>query len=353
LAPISSVFSNNKQYNLKIDRNFSTKHKVAVSYSAQRDDSADNVAQYPGSDINGAVIRRPHLVTVNMISTLSQSMINEARFGMNRTSNYDVYAWFHPNAEIRKKAEDFLLQGGASLQNSAYSYLTVVNNGVGNVLNSNGYKDDDKAKAAEKKADAEMLAFFSAGVAALKANNYEEAIKQFKAAAEKDSSQPAVFQNLGLALANVKKYDESAAAYRKAIELKPDDAGFYAELSSALADAGKLDEAAAPLQEAAKRNPSVGAQGYYNLVPWLSGLGIVLTNRGKAKEAVDAFNKAIALDANYAKPYYQLGIAYFGSANTIPQAVSALEKFLQLNPAGPDAETAKQLIEAAKAQLRR
>ena len=206
--------------------------------------------------------------------------------------------------------------------------------------------DSDKAKAADKKADAEMRASFSAGLAALKSNNYEEAIKQFKAAAEKDPSQPGVFQNLGLAFANAKKYDESAAAYRKAIELKPDDAGLYAELSSSLADAGKLDEAATPLQQAAKLNPSIAAQGYYNL-------GIVLMNRGKSKEAVDAFNQSIALDANYAKPHYQLGIAYFGSANTISQAITALEKFLQLNPTGPEVETAKQLIEAAKTQLKK
>ena len=211
---------------------------------------------------------------------------------------------------------------------------------------STGSNDGDRSKAADKKANAELLASFSAGVAALKANNNEEAIKQFKLAAEKDPSQPGIFQNLGIALAKLKKYDESAAAYRKAIELKPDDAGFYVELSSALADAGKLDEAATPLQEAAKLNPAVGAQGYYNL-------GVVLTNRGKSKEAVDVFNKSIALDANYAKAYYQLGIAYFGSPNTLPQAVSALEKFLQLNSSGTDAETAKQLIEAAKAQLKK
>ena len=100
------------------------------------------------------------------------------------------------------------------------------------------------------------------------------------------------------------------------------------------------------MQEAARLNPSIGAQGYYNL-------GIVLTNRGKSKEAVEAFNKAIALDANYAKSYYQLGIAYFGSASTMSQAVSALEKFLQLNSTSPDAETAKQLIDTAKAQLKK
>jgi Tfp pilus assembly protein PilF len=215
------------------------------------------------------------------------------------------------------------------------------------VSTGRGSKDNDKGKgAADKKADAEMRAAFSAGVAALKANNYEDAVNKFKAAAEKDPSQPGVFQSLGLALANLKKYDESAAAYRKAVELSPNDASLHAELASALADAGKLDEAGAPLQEAAKLNPSVGAQGYYNL-------GIVLTNRGKSKEAVDAYNKAIELDANYPKSYYQLGIAYFGSVNTMPQAVSALEKFLQLNPTGPDAETAKQLVETAKAQLKK
>ncbi len=135
----ADLFSNNKQYNVKIDHNFNTKHKMAVSYSAQKDDSADNVAQYPGSDINGTIIRRPHLVTANLVSTWSRNIINEFRFGMNRTSNYDVFAWFNPNEHVRKEAEDFLLSGGPSLQNPAYSYLAVVGNGAGNVLNSNGY----------------------------------------------------------------------------------------------------------------------------------------------------------------------------------------------------------------------
>src|SRR6185369_6728183 len=51
---------------------------------------------------------------------------------------------------------------------------------------SGGSKDNDKGKGSDKKAESEMKASFAAGVAALKANNYEEAIKQFKIAAEKD-----------------------------------------------------------------------------------------------------------------------------------------------------------------------
>ena len=72
----------------------------------------------------------------------------------------------------------------------------------------------DKKPAVSKKAAEEMKAAFTAGTAALKASNYEEAARQFQIAAEKDPSQPATFVNLGLALSNLKKYDDAVAAYR-------------------------------------------------------------------------------------------------------------------------------------------
>ena len=140
-----------------------------------------------------------------------------------------------------------------------------------------------------------------------------------------------------------KKYDDSAAAYRKAIELKADEPAYFSNMSLALANAGKVDEATEAAQKAAQLNPAMGGQGFYNL-------GAILTNRGKTKEAVEAFKKAIDIDPMNAKAYYQLGIAYFGQTDTIPLAVPALESFLKLQPTGPDADAAKQLIDAAKAQ---
>src|SRR5437867_9729656 len=62
---------------------------------------------------------------------------------------------------------------------------------------------DDKAKQAEKKANDEMKAAFNAGVAAMGAKNFEEAVKQLQMAAEKDPTQSAIFGNLGLALSNL------------------------------------------------------------------------------------------------------------------------------------------------------
>ena len=77
-------------------------------------------------------------------------------------------------------------------------------------------------------------------------------------------------------------------------------------------------------------------------------MGAVLTNRGRTKDAADAFKKAIEYDPMMAAAYYQLGISYFGSPNTIPDAIPVLEKFIQIAPSDPNVEAAKQLIEAAK-----
>ncbi|HEY2382035.1 MAG TPA: tetratricopeptide repeat protein [Terriglobia bacterium] len=197
--------------------------------------------------------------------------------------------------------------------------------------------------AAEKKNIEEVKNSYAAGLAAMKANNFEEAIKLFQVAADKDPGQSAVFANMGVSYANLKKYDDAIAAYQKSLAIKPDDPSIHALLSLALANNGKIDEATQSAQEVAKLDPAMAGQSYYNL-------GAILANRGKFKEAVEVFKKAIEVDPKNAPSYYQIGIAYFGTPDTIPQGIAAFEKYLQLMPNGPDAETAKQFIAAGKAQ---
>jgi tetratricopeptide (TPR) repeat protein len=202
--------------------------------------------------------------------------------------------------------------------------------------------EEEKKKRDEEKAKADATkAAFDGARAAMAAKNYDEAIRLFKEAAEKDPMQHVIFANLADAYSQAKKYDDSAANYKKAIELKPDEAAYYNNLGIALGNGGKIDEAIQSLQKAAELNPAGAGQSYYNL-------GAVLTNKGRTKEASDAFKKAIEFNPQMANAYYQLGISYFGSPDTIPEAIPVLEKFLSLQPTGPDAEAAKQLIEAAK-----
>jgi Flp pilus assembly protein TadD len=195
---------------------------------------------------------------------------------------------------------------------------------------------------AEKKADQEMRAAFNTGMAALKAQNYDEAVKQLQLASEKNATEPAVFGNLGLALLRTKKWDDAAAAFKKSLALNPADGGVHALLSRALGEAGKVQEALQEAEEGARLDPTKAGESYYNL-------GAILSEKGKLKQGVELFKKAIEIDPKYAPSYYQLGVAYFGSTDTIPQAVSALEKYLQMEPNGSNAEAAKQLIAAAKA----
>jgi superkiller protein 3 len=188
-----------------------------------------------------------------------------------------------------------------------------------------------------------MKAAFNAGNAAMKADNFEEAVKQYQIAAEKDPSQPITLVNLGLAFSNLKKYDDAAAAYRKAIALKPDDADAHAQLSLALANAGAIDEATKEVQEVAKLDRTLAGQYYYNI-------GAVLTNQRKPKDGLEMFKKAVEVDPKNALSYYELGIAYFASPDTLAQSIAALEKYLELQPAGPEASGARQLLATAKAK---
>jgi tetratricopeptide (TPR) repeat protein len=207
-----------------------------------------------------------------------------------------------------------------------------------------GGSDEERKKAAEEKAKADATkASFEGARAALAAKNYDEAVRLFKEAAEQDPTQHVIFANLADAYSQTKKYDESAEAYKKAIELKPDESAYYNNLGIVYGNAGKIDEATQNLQKAAELNPAGAGQSYYNL-------GAVLTNKGRTKEAGDAFKKAIEFNPQMASAYYQLGISYFGAPNTIAEAIPVLEKFLSMQPTGPDAEAAKQLIEAAKQQ---
>ncbi|MBI4472693.1 MAG: tetratricopeptide repeat protein [Acidobacteria bacterium] len=197
------------------------------------------------------------------------------------------------------------------------------------------------AAEAERKAAEDVKNSFDGGIAAMQAKNFAEAARLFQEAADKDPTQHVIYGNLGGALSEARKYEEAAAAYRKAIELKPDEAAYYNNLGIVLGSSGKIDEAIAALQKSAELNPQGADKAYFNL-------GAVLTNRGRTAEAGKAFEKALEFNPNNAQAYYQLGISKFGNPATMADAIPILEKFLTMQPTGPDAEAAKQLIEAAK-----
>jgi hypothetical protein len=134
---ITDPNANSKQINFKIDHNFSSNHKAAFNYTYQRDDSEANFSSWPDGPV-GTTSRRPHVITANVTSTLSSSIVNEARFGVNRNWNSTIPAYLNGDGELGKDGEPYLLPGGQSILNPSYQYLATVGSSVGRVGSATG-----------------------------------------------------------------------------------------------------------------------------------------------------------------------------------------------------------------------
>jgi tetratricopeptide (TPR) repeat protein len=137
---------------------------------------------------------------------------------------------------------------------------------------------------------------FNAGVHALQAKQYDEAVTRLGEAAEIDPTQPAVWANLGdayIGQAGTRTgadfdplVQKGIAAYEKSIALKPNDAGAHNNYALTLARAKKFPEAQAELKTAAELDPTTAFVRYYNL-------GALMSNTGQAKAATAVFKMAI------------------------------------------------------------
>ncbi len=153
-----------------------------------------------------------------------------------------------------------------------------------------------------------------------------------------------------------KRLDSAVTSYQKAVELKKavvndkdpnaakNLAAYYNNLADAYYKDKKIDDAVKTYEMASQVDPSSAAQSYFNI-------GAVLTNSGRPDEANAAFDKCIAADPTRAEAYYQKGLNLLGKATlqgdkTIapPGTAEAFQKYLELSPTGPNAESAKALL---------
>jgi tetratricopeptide (TPR) repeat protein len=219
-----------------------------------------------------------------------------------------------------------------------------------------------EARKKELSKNKELMDAYNAGMTALQAKQYDQAIASLTKASELDPKQVAVWSYLAeanVALAKTKTGAEKDAAlakgqeaYQKALELKPDDAAAHNNYALALAQSKKIPEAQAELNKAAQLDPAKAGQYFYNL-------GAVLVNTGQAEPACEAFKKAIETDANYAEAQYQWGNCLFAKASVtadgkvtpVPGTAEAFQKYLELAPTGPNAEAAKGMLTAINASV--
>lgn len=212
-----------------------------------------------------------------------------------------------------------------------------------------------KEREEAMKKNKELNDAFNAGMTAAQAKQWDQAIASFNKASELDAKQHVVWAQLAEAEMNFAATKSGAEAdaetakgldaYQKAIDLKPDDAGYHNNFALSLAKAKKFPEAQAELTKAATLDPPNAGRYYYNL-------GALLVNSGQNEPAGDAFKKAIDIDPNYADAQYQYGVfllskatvAADGKVTPVGGTAEAFQKYLQLKPDGPFADSAKQML---------
>jgi tetratricopeptide (TPR) repeat protein len=224
-------------------------------------------------------------------------------------------------------------------------------------------KEANTVKSLQSKLDAANTA--------IQAKDYETAITNLTEANQIDATRDVLWYRLGDAYRlsastqtdsgeKQKRYDSAVESYNKAIQLLQDNiqngkekdaakangklAGFYINLADAYAKNRKVDDAVKSYEAAAKADPASAASAYFNI-------GAVYTNAGRVDDANSAFDKCIAADPSRAEAYYQKGVNLLGKATlqgdkTIapPGTAEAFQKYLEVAPNGPNAQSAKDLL---------
>ncbi len=206
---------------------------------------------------------------------------------------------------------------------------------------------------------------------AIVAKYYDTAISALTEANQIDATRDVLWYRLGDAYRlsaaqqtekaeKQKRYESAVDAYQKAIQLKQDGlqsgkekdaakanqqlAGFYINMADAYAKSQKIDDAVKSYEAAAKTDPTQAGSAYFNI-------GAVYTNAGRVDDANAAFDKCIATDPTRAEAYYQKGVNLLGKATlqgdkTVapPGTAEAFQKYLEMAPNGPNAQSAKDLL---------
>ena len=98
-------FSNRDQINVRIDHNFSVSHRLSVTATREQSFADLSLSEWPGG-FNGRIDQHPRVVTASLVSTLSPTIVNEARFGMRRGRLEALQAFDHP--VTGQKAREFM-----------------------------------------------------------------------------------------------------------------------------------------------------------------------------------------------------------------------------------------------------
>ncbi len=188
--------------------------------------------------------------------------------------------------------------------------------------------------AAEAKPDPAVAAY-NAGAQLYNAGDFPGAVAKFQEAVTAKPDLTAGWQALGRAALVVKDYPKAIEAANKALAVDPDEADMYTILYQAYTATGDKEKAA----EAKKKMPADAASLFNDAAK--------LINASKDSAAEPLLKQALAANDKFAPAYYELGMLYVRMQKNA-DAKTNLQKYLDLEPNGKDAATAKEMLKYVK-----
>ena len=148
-----------------------------------------------------------------------------------------------------------------------------------------------------------------------------------------------VHQRIGFTYIQEKQYDKALEHLQKVLDADPSNSVVRGIMAQAALEAGMLDrgmELLKGMDESAIKSPDI----FFNI-------GINFVNANRTDEAIVYFTKAVTLDPAYADGYFRRGLAYLGAGKSA-EAKADLNKFLELQPTGAEADLARKAVAQIK-----
>jgi tetratricopeptide (TPR) repeat protein len=172
---------------------------------------------------------------------------------------------------------------------------------------------------------------YNAGAALTNAGDTAGAMAKFEEAVAAKPDLTAAWMAMAKTALKAKDYPKAISSAKKALELDEEDTDMWTILFASYTATG--DKANAAIAE--KKLPA-NASALFNQAARL-------INDGKDGEAEAVLKQAVSIDDKFATAWYELGMVYARTGKN-PEAKAALSKYLELEPKGKDAPTAKEMM---------
>lgn len=175
---------------------------------------------------------------------------------------------------------------------------------------------------------------YNLGIVYFKQNKPDKAIEEFEKAGELGRNDAKLLESLGEAYYSLKEYDKSADAYNRLLEINKRNVGVLSRLGEIYYEKGDLEKSLDLYQKITVLEPvSENARVAY------LNMGNIMDDAGRPDEAIEMYEKALAIDGKDDSVLYNMGIAY-QHAGKPELAIQSWRKALSINPDKPDHQLA-------------